>query len=69
MNLHPHLCPLPPFRPRAANRGIGGLLFIDGKTVESHIASILTKLDLPPASDDHRRVLAVLTWLRGGGRD
>ena len=48
-----------------SNRGIGGQLFIDGKTVESHIASILTKLDLPPAGDDHRRVLAVLTWLRG----
>jgi len=48
-----------------SNRGIGAQLFIDGKTVESHIASILTKLDLPPAGDDHRRVLAVLTWLRG----
>jgi DNA-binding NarL/FixJ family response regulator len=52
-----------------SNRGIGGQLFIDGKTVESHIASILTKLDLPPASDDHRRVLAVLTWLRGAALD
>jgi DNA-binding NarL/FixJ family response regulator len=48
-----------------SNRGIGAQLFIDGKTVESHIASILAKLDLPPAGDDHRRVLAVLTWLRG----
>jgi DNA-binding NarL/FixJ family response regulator len=52
-----------------SNRGIGGQLFIDGKTVESHIASILSKLDLPPAGDDHRRVLAVLTWLRGGAQD
>lgn len=47
-----------------SNRAIGSLLFIDGKTVESHIASILAKLDLPPAPDDHRRVLAVLAWLR-----
>jgi DNA-binding NarL/FixJ family response regulator len=52
-----------------SNRGIGSQLFIDGKTVESHIASILTKLDLPPAGDDHRRVLAVLTWLRGASQD
>jgi DNA-binding NarL/FixJ family response regulator len=52
-----------------SNRGIGGQLFIDGKTVESHIASILSKLDLPPAGDDHRRVLAVLTWLRGAVPD
>jgi DNA-binding NarL/FixJ family response regulator len=52
-----------------SNRGIGGQLVIDGKTVESHIASILAKLDLPPAGDDHRRVLAVLTWLRGAVPD
>jgi DNA-binding NarL/FixJ family response regulator len=48
-----------------SNRAVAAALVIDPKTVESHIASILAKLDLPPASDDHRRVLAVLAWLRG----
>jgi hypothetical protein len=32
--------------------------------VGKHIGHILTKLDLPPADDDHRRVLAVLSFLR-----
>ena len=31
--------------------------------VEKHVSNIFTKLDLPPASSDHRRVLAVLRWL------
>jgi DNA-binding NarL/FixJ family response regulator len=48
-----------------ANRAIAATLVIDLKTVESHIASILAKLDLLPTADDHRRVLAVLAWLRG----
>ncbi len=48
-----------------SNRAIAAGLVIDLKTVESHIASILAKLDLPPTTDDHRRVLAVLAWLRG----
>ncbi len=46
-----------------SNRAISVRLGLADKTVESHVASILTKLDLPPATDDHRRVLAVLAWL------
>jgi hypothetical protein len=32
---------------------------------EKHVKNIFTKLDLPPDTDQHRRVLAVLTYLRG----
>jgi DNA-binding NarL/FixJ family response regulator len=47
------------------NSAIARTLFITGGAVEKHISSILTKLDLHPSEDEHRRVLAVLTWLRG----
>lgn len=46
-----------------SNGAIARELFLTGKTVESHIASILNKLDLLQEPDDHRRVLAVLAWL------
>ncbi|MEJ3654089.1 response regulator transcription factor [Actinomycetes bacterium KLBMP 9759] len=45
------------------NTAIGRKLVISQGAVEKHISSIFTKLALPPSSDDHRRVIAVLTWL------
>jgi DNA-binding NarL/FixJ family response regulator len=47
-----------------SNRAISSRLHLTLRTVESHIRSILIKLDLAAADDDHRRVLAVLTYLR-----
>lgn len=46
-----------------SNAAIADRLFVTEKTVEAHIASILSKLELQPAPDDHRRVLAVLVYL------
>ncbi|MER7206793.1 response regulator transcription factor [Streptosporangium sp. NPDC000239] len=48
-----------------SNAAIARGLVISEAAVGKHIGSILTKLDLPPAEDDHRRVLAVVTYLRG----
>jgi DNA-binding NarL/FixJ family response regulator len=48
-----------------SNAGIAGQLFVTQKAVEKHIANIFTKLGLPPdTAEHHRRVLAVLTYLR-----
>jgi serine/threonine-protein kinase PknK len=46
-----------------SNAGIGRRLWVTEGTVEKHVRSILTKLNLPEADDDHRRVLAVITFL------
>jgi DNA-binding NarL/FixJ family response regulator len=46
-----------------SNSAICARSFVSPKTVEKHVASIFSKLDLPPAPDDHRRVLAVLAYL------
>ncbi|MCU1614761.1 MAG: DNA-binding response regulator [Frankiales bacterium] len=48
-----------------SNAGIGHQLWVTEGTVEKHVRSILMKLRIPEASDDHRRVLAVLTFLDG----
>jgi DNA-binding NarL/FixJ family response regulator len=47
-----------------SNGGISRRLFLSPKTVESHVKGIFQKLDLAAAPDDHRRVLAVLAFLR-----
>ncbi len=47
-----------------SNAAIAGALFVSEKAVAKHINGIFTKLDLPVAGDDHRRVLAVLAWLK-----
>jgi DNA-binding NarL/FixJ family response regulator len=46
-----------------SNAGIAEQLVLTVGAVEKHIASILQKLRLPPSESDHRRVLAVLTYL------
>ena len=46
-----------------SNGGIGRLLWVTEGTVEKHVHSILAKLQLPETGEDHRRVLAVLTFL------
>jgi DNA-binding NarL/FixJ family response regulator len=47
-----------------SNQAIGERLFITPRAVEKHITSIFGKLRLPQAAEDHRRVLAVLAFLR-----
>jgi DNA-binding NarL/FixJ family response regulator len=47
-----------------SNHAIASELVITARAVEKHVTSIFSKLDLPATADDHRRVLAVLTYLR-----
>ena len=46
-----------------SNQAIGQRLFVTPRAVEKHVTSIFTKLGLPAAAEDHRRVLAVLQFL------
>jgi serine/threonine-protein kinase PknK len=46
-----------------SNAGIAQRIWVTEGTVEKHVRSILMKLDLPETGDDHRRVLAVITFL------
>jgi len=52
----------------ASNRAIAATLFCSEKTVESHVRSIFTKLDLPDDPDGNRRVAAAVRWLSDGRR-
>jgi DNA-binding NarL/FixJ family response regulator len=47
-----------------SNQGIAERLVVTERAVEKHVTSIFGKLRLPPAPEDHRRVLAVLAYLR-----
>jgi DNA-binding NarL/FixJ family response regulator len=47
-----------------SNQAIASRLYMSPKTVETHVGNIFAKLRLEPAAEDHRRVLAVLTYLR-----
>jgi DNA-binding NarL/FixJ family response regulator len=49
------------------NAAIARTLVVTLGAVEKHISNIFAKLDLPATDDDHRRVLAVLAFLRAGG--
>ena len=50
-----------------SNQGIAEALFITDAAVEKHVTSIFHKLGLGPTPTEHRRVLAVLTYLRDAG--
>jgi DNA-binding NarL/FixJ family response regulator len=47
-----------------SNAAIADALVVTERAVEKHVTAIFTKLDLTPAAEDHRRVLAVLAYLR-----
>jgi DNA-binding NarL/FixJ family response regulator len=47
-----------------SNKGICDQLYLSPKTVEAHVKHIFQKLDIAESADDHRRVLAVLAYLR-----
>ena len=48
-----------------SNRAIAARLIVAERTVEAHVTAVFAKLELPDSPEAHRRVLAVLTFLRG----
>jgi DNA-binding NarL/FixJ family response regulator/class 3 adenylate cyclase len=48
-----------------SNQAIADRLYVTPRAVEKHVTSIFSKLDLPATTEDHRRVLAVLAFVRG----
>jgi len=52
-----------------SNAGIARRLWVTEGTVENHVHKVMVKLRLPETDDDHRRVLAVITFLRPSLRD
>ncbi|MBN8867729.1 MAG: response regulator transcription factor [Solirubrobacterales bacterium] len=50
-----------------SNRAIAESLVVTERAVEKHVTSIFSKLDLAPTAEDHRRVLAVLTYVKAIG--
>jgi len=51
-----------------SNQGIAEALYVSHATVEKHVTSVFHKLGLNPGATEHRRVLAVLAYVEGGGR-
>jgi DNA-binding NarL/FixJ family response regulator len=51
-----------------SNRAIAEQLVVTERAVEKHVTNIFSKLDLAPAPEAHRRVLAVLAYLQAGDR-
>jgi DNA-binding NarL/FixJ family response regulator len=51
-----------------SNKAIAQRLFITERAVQKHVTSIFMKLGLPPSDDDHRRILAVLAYVRSSER-
>ena len=47
-----------------SNAAMAQALVVTDRAIEKHVTAIFSKLDLPRAVEDHRRVLAVLTFLR-----
>jgi len=47
-----------------SNQAIADRLFVTLRAVEKHVTNIFGKLGLPATTDDHRRVLAVLAYLK-----